>query len=536
MDSTRVYPSPVTKFNTTQNLNIISMNETSYSQDLTLILENRPERVQSEPMEEETSHIVKFHTNQCITGLLIHASFYLLSPLSMIFIRCIYGKYLPYNMGFGCNIFIRHESMIWIWIYFSVFAFYHLEDRISDFYGLIICVGIIVFLRNLMVAIKYAYYTKEDWDEMNTRYLNTEELATKLLIVSWLNIPTHVLNTEISAAFKRRRIEENQMCILFYGSAPSYLKHDKTEHSGTNEQYCPIHARDTCVNLGTVASYFAGKVNEKVSKTHIKKLLVAISILYIVTPYVAKVAVHGPESYQTDPYEIVLYILSLPTGLFCCYTFLSFLGIGAIDFQRRKMLLEICSAVISSEYEDSFNIENAKLDMREAGTVESWYILRTSFLDFGRRYTQRIFLYASLILPLCLLVIVIILLEMVKVIDASYNIYFISPIMLTMISACIITYIILCAVHLNEMFYIHKDILLHLLEDLPETVSSSKQAEADWRLAKRSIKTKMQMLEHDSVLRPVKMMGFTVNSDLFSKLIALVLSGLLAIFQIIYSS
>jgi hypothetical protein len=536
MDDTRVYPSPVTMFNTTQKSNIISKNETSYSQDFTLIVENQPEIAQSESLEEETSHIVKFHTNQCIAGLIIHASFYILSPLSMIFIRFIYGKYLPHNMGFGCNIFLMHEVIIWIWIYFSVFAYYHLEDRISDFYGLFICAGIIVFLRNVMVAIKYANYTKEDWDEMKTRYLNLQEIVKKLLLASWVNIPTHLLDAEIAAAFKRRRIDENKMCVSFYGPAPTYFKPKKTDHETNPDQSCLIHANNTCASIGTVARYFAGKVNEKIGQTRMTKLMFRISILYVVTPYIVKVVVHGPESYQADPFEIVFYILSFPTALFCCYTFLSFLGVGAIDFKRRKFLLEICSAMIYSEYDDRFNIDRAKLDMREAGTVESWYILRTSFLDFGRRYTQRIFLYASLILPVSLVVIVIILLQMVRVVDTTYNIYFISPIMLTMILACIITYIILCGAHLNNMFYIHKDILLHLLEDLPSTLSNSKQAVADWKLAKKSIKRKMQMLDHDLVLRPVKIMSFTLNSNLFSKLIALVLSGLLGILQLIYSS
>lgn len=532
MEIQKIYPDPVldishsshgqtffTKLKKSTNLNLTYESSTELDSQKHL-----------KPPPEEDSYKVKFHMKQCLAGLCVHVLYYLFSPLFILGMRWLFGKYLVFNMGFGLNKYFKLELIIWVWIYYSGMIWYYMNYRIEEFYGLIFGVGIVVGLRNFMVAIKYGYFPRYTWQDMKSRYYTDDEIAQNLLIKSWFNIPSKIIDKEIRAAFSRRNADETKMCILFHGEVPKYLKQAHYEHL----TQCPLHPAGVCIHLEVVARYFVEKVNEKAAHSRILIMVMCVSVVYIITPYYMRIYEFGIEVYSPDPFEVIYYIISMPIGIINCYAFLTFLGLGVIDFRRRKMLMAICSAAIDKHYEDKLNLEQAKFDMRDKLTVESWYILRSCFLDFGRRYTHRIFLYASLILPVCILVIILILLEMINVIGTEFNIYFIYPIILTMFCTFIITYIISCGVHLYDMFYLHKDMLLHLIEELPSTIPELESAKSAWKQTKKTLKSKMVMLDHDSVLRPVRIMGFRITSEVYSKMLAMVVSGIFAIFQVMF--
>ena len=109
-----------------------------------------------------------------------------------------------------------------------------------------------------------------------------------------------------------------------------------------------------------------------------------------------------------NPLDISYMFLSVTIAFIFSRGFMIFILVGVYDFRRRKLLLAQCSALVSHVDKKNFcmKLNIYKIDITNVSSVLSWYHMRSAFLDFGKRYTLRIFLYTSLILPVCVCVIV----------------------------------------------------------------------------------------------------------------------------------
>lgn len=189
--------------------------------------------------------------------------------------------------------------------------------------------------------------------------------------------------------------------------------------------------------------------------------------------------------------------------------------------------------ISKTEVEDSFlaYYNFPMLDVRDPLTLESWYRMRVAFLDFGRKYTYRIFLYASLILPLSTVMVCLLLLQVFNVVTIRTE-AFISILFLTISCLAIIIYMIVSGVELNGMFSIHKEILMNnigtVMKEINET-NDNKRLQEVLKMMELFVKK----LEQDEILRPVKIMGIVTDSNLFTKVVAVLLSGLFAIIQLL---
>ena len=116
--------------------------------------------------------------------------------------------------------------------------------------------------------------------------------------------------------------------------------------------------------------------------------------------------------------DIVYIFINIFISFFLSRGFLTFILVGVYDFSRRKLMMAQCSALISHIDNKFLYLDRnmARLDLTNIPTILSWYHMRAAFLDFGKRFTLRVFLYTSLILPVCLLVIVALFLMVFKVI------------------------------------------------------------------------------------------------------------------------
>mmetsp|Transcript_8718 Transcript_8718/g.8735 ORF Transcript_8718/g.8735 Transcript_8718/m.8735 type:complete len:167 (-) Transcript_8718:4-504(-) len=160
--------------------------------------------------------------------------------------------------------------------------------------------------------------------------------------------------------------------------------------------------------------------------------------------------------------------------------------------------------------------------------------MRQAFLDFGRKYTYRIFLYAGLVLALCFIMLAFVLLQLFGTQQDIKSSSFASIFFLTIICLGFIIHMIISGVELNRAFAVHRDLLLNIMELL---VKESDYKDDDCTQSSLKIlELEVKKLEQDELLRPIKIMGVRTDSVFFAKMLAVFFSGLLAMGQLYLKS
>ena len=225
----------------------------------------------------------------------------------------------------------------------------------------------------------------------------------------------------------------------------------------------------------------------------------------------------------------MFFVHSLMVGCFSALGFMLLTMVAVYDFSRRKVLQSYCTQLLDSA--DSENIflsgTDYRLNIADADNIMAWYHLRMALLDFGRRLTNRLMLYVSLILPLCVATIVLAYLMVFGVI-AQDLIFLMTPILwLIVVELSILFYVVTAAIALNKQFAIHRDMLLWHIAQLATTdfASSASSINAMWIV--------IEKLYQDEVIKPVKILGFKVSSSIYSQLLTVVASALYPLYQLL---
>lgn len=204
--------------------------------------------------------------------------------------------------------------------------------------------------------------------------------------------------------------------------------------------------------------------------------------------------------------------------------FLAYMFVGLIDMKRKRIFMYQCSSLILSNSNDN----KPNLNLLDIKTIDSWYIMRASLLDFGRKYTKRVNTYASLVLPLCVFVILAIILQFILKIQIISFQKMAGIIYLSFISILFLCYIIVIGSEINKTNMVHRDILINYLND---NVILNENESFDTDKSYRAIKMIIKKLEQDDHLRPLKILGFKADYALISNLLAVFISGIVSIFQ-----
>jgi hypothetical protein len=115
--------------------------------------------------------------------------------------------------------------------------------------------------------------------------------------------------------------------------------------------------------------------------------------------------------------------------------------------------------------------ELPKLDMKDPETTIAWYYMRSIFLNFGRRFTVRIFWYCSLVLPICIAIFVLIFLQLFNVITDENNFYIVNLLFLSVLTLWIIIDMSMSAVKINDYFDIHIDLILKRQSEIMDAMN-----------------------------------------------------------------
>lgn len=152
------------------------------------------------------------------------------------------------------------------------------------------------------------------------------------------------------------------------------------------------------------------------------------------------------------------------------YINMTFILVGLVDFRRKLFYMKMMSAAIDPDIKESeFIAANflPTLDFTNSNNIFRWLALRSSLLDFGKKYTKRIFIYVSVYIVFYGLFGVILTLSFVKLLPYNIpaNVYIMGYFDIVVILAIIFAMIRIGA-EINGMFVVHKSKFLNLKSQL----------------------------------------------------------------------
>jgi hypothetical protein len=162
----------------------------------------------------------------------------------------------------------------------------------------------------------------------------------------------------------------------------------------------------------------------------------------------------------------ILYFLLILSNCSLHYINLTFILTGLTDFKRKLFYMKMMSALIDPENSQEKFIYShflPTIDFTCSRNLERWLLLREWCLDFGRKYTMRIFLFCSVFLVFYGSFAFIITLENIGIfhLGIPWNVQIIAYYDISMILGIIFNMLKVGA-KINGHFVVHKGILLTL--------------------------------------------------------------------------
>ncbi|CAG9320424.1 unnamed protein product [Blepharisma stoltei] len=411
---------------------------------------------------------ITYKYSYAVIATLIHFIHLVFGPISLPILWMIFGRNLSRNMGFYWHRFYYMEFYPWSWTLFTLIFYIYYKDEFQNFLSLTFATVTIMCVKTFMVSVKYGFYTEELWNRMNTEIVDTQILKIQLILNAWLKIPNDVIWEELAASIARQNRLIDKLCLIFENEIHEELKNKFTnnrKNSQKEHESVPHYCRNKiCIPTIELAKFIIQDVAENIKP---KILIVTlISIQFSLSPLIS--ILYQNRHINFGPIQIFYSAYSIIACFILSHLFLLYVYIGIIDLQRKKSLMNQCSALISTKnYQNSLlqKYHIPKLDFLDKRTVDSWYIMRSSFLDFGRKFTYRILVYASLAIPLCFFMLAILILQAFLSFHIISISIMIGAIYLAFASLFMILYIIFIGAQINRSFSIHEDSILTIIND-----------------------------------------------------------------------
>lgn len=477
--------------------------------------------------EEMDAYDVEYHYGQFATALAIHFLHLIGGPACVPLIWAVFGKALVSNMGLIVLRLYIADLMSHLLVLVTTLLFIFYPDRTDDFRIIVITTLTTVCLRTTIICMKYGTLTKRWWKRLKQDIVPSGDLVNTLILFAWLTVPENVATCELRGAFDRLPLHVRDLHLIFRAPLRSEIRARlwSLQSKGTEDFICPL---DVDPEKYESAFFTARLLLEGAINLHDgfgKWFARTASLGYTLVPHLLRLYLLGLSSYQFDAVEWVLTPLSLVSNWFMAWAMLNFIVVGIVDFQRKRWLMSQCSALIS-DFDRILQLERLpKVDLSDIRSIYGWYYSRRAFLDFGRRFSNRVHIYASAIVPILVIAVVFILLQMLGVLSRAYNWELVCPLYLSIAFDIVIARMIMEAVALNRSFEVHSD----LLQEAASRMKTSEKA------ALEALQWVVRKLEVDQELRPVTILGFAIDQNLVNKLLALGLSGAFALLQLLFT-
>ena len=228
---------------------------------------------------ENDKYSVNYYFTQAIAGTIINFTHLFFGPLSLIPLRFIYGKNLLHAMVFDLNLlYILGDFTSWLWVWFTVmFAYFNQNDN-NQMAIIYFSTGGIIIMRQLLVSIKYGFYTKKQWELMKTTRVTEEFILNSLILIIWVKVPENIAETEMGISLSKNFINPEKVEMLFdYLPARCLGVKDSKD-----EEYEDYNSDEKKIGLIKVANYLIKQVSNTQTTDEIQHVNV-FAIFYVLS-------------------------------------------------------------------------------------------------------------------------------------------------------------------------------------------------------------------------------------------------------------
>ena len=411
----------------------------------------------------------------------------------------------------------------------------------------IILAYLLLFVRRLIISVKYAYFREEDLERMCLPAPDWDDQKTQRRLIGpgWSK-PTDnpgLIEDELTCA-----MDENDICLQ---GIPMDLS-DTNIKDLLNEESSPLFPNKTSASKDSEVasgSFLFSIIMSVYKKDFVKKyrLILYPSMLLIpATPFVVRYF-YGASLFGVSGLEQMISVASI-LGFFLGFQLLFFGLVCSIDFERRyetaKKIGDLVkypglkfSELFSSDENDNADKEPIYLDLQKRVNVFAWMNMRKVLRSFGEAFYLRIEGYTSILIFYSLFCV-----GLLNLIIWTEMRHHISTIFVIVAIIAIISGISLLAMYMairlqslsaehrdfvrNELFIIEEEIWeLKLANASPDRVTDLESAKALLQQVDESINYK------ELIYKPTTIVGIAANNGVIGSILGLIITGCLLAVQ-----
>ena len=435
----------------------------------------------------------------------------------------------------------------------------HLVQNVDLFQ--IILAYLFLFVRNLIISVKYGYFRPEDYEQLSRPVPHWDEDRTNRRLVGggWSNPGKFpgLIEDELTCAMDENDVALQGISFKMKEEVSERLRSHPTDELFTAET--SHNAKDE-VTTGFVLHQIVSKVYNLKQPT-IYMIIILLATLAVMSSTFILRKVYGLSAFGETTWETIIFIgcflgflASLPNFVFGF--------ICAFDFQRRAMTLKKLGELILhpgvrlSEFlhqkplledENTPEQDDPKIktndsaqsgsdnpqvfiDLRQSDNVFAWMICRMTLRSFGEAFYLRIQAYTSIFLfyAICC----VLLLNMIGWMQLRHHVSTLWLLMLIVVaisSICIFAISkasklqALSSVQLDQV----KKELFFLEKELADTVPDHVNAERQEILRAKALLTEVDecINFHELIHKPTRVMGYPATHNVIGSSLGIILTG-----------
>mmetsp|Transcript_62398 Transcript_62398/g.71558 ORF Transcript_62398/g.71558 Transcript_62398/m.71558 type:complete len:392 (-) Transcript_62398:276-1451(-) len=166
-----------------------------------------------------------------------------------------------------------------------------------------------------------------------------------------------------------------------------------------------------------------------------------------------------------DWHEVPIYIFLFFSSVTFNLQNMFFINLAYVDSARRLFLMRSLSALLSVHKDFSFPFlhKTPLIDIFDPASLNSWYNLRNIFMDVGKRYEDKIYLYFSVVIlgyAVLALWFVMLILGLIQLDTIDVNLQAVMVGNMLVVVFIYICLVLMNGANINDHFKIHRDLLM----------------------------------------------------------------------------
>lgn len=351
-----------------------------------------------------------------------------------------------------------------------------------------------------------------------------------------MKISPVILEEELNKSFARQNFSYNETCVAFLHEPPENLIDENNNFYGMNQR-CLDHSQKHNGNMCIPAKLLAKIITEKAVKKSFYQFEVYLNLVfgfsYVAIPYIT-IHLQDRSFLPTEFFFVIYVLINTIVSFYLSWTFVLHVYTGIFDARRKLYCMQQMTILLDQNKMNRYFLDIPQVtlfDMSDHNTIDNWYQIRSSLLDFGKQYQTQVAIYVSMVFPLSLGITGMIILDILSITTDSANRALVSMLFLTIVSFIPIIYIIVAGTEINRLFSVHVDMLLNISGKF---LGEAKNNQEDSKKINRTIKLLghiIQKLDQDKDLKPFKFLWVKADWMIFAKVVAVLISGALAFYQ-----